>query len=127
MKKTMLVLAAIVVAVGLLAQGGCNGHAFNIAGVWDFLITIGNEDYSETYSFVGDRVSGEVFWEGNSLGFYTVSGDQVHFKLEYYDADDDYTVEDFRGFIDADDQMSGTVTYTVEGYNPVTGDWLALR
>ncbi|HLP62352.1 MAG TPA: hypothetical protein VK186_26160 [Candidatus Deferrimicrobium sp.] len=126
MKKTILMLAVILAAVGLLVQGGCKNH-FNITGVWDFIITLEGQDFYETYTFVGDRSSGEVFWEGQSLGLYTVSGDQVHFKLEYYDADDDYTVEDFYGNADTHDDMSGTVTYTVEGYTPVSGDWVAVR
>ncbi|MCU0284886.1 MAG: hypothetical protein MUF15_00680 [Acidobacteria bacterium] len=127
MKKIILLPAVILAAVILLVQGGCKDKAFNITGTWDILITIDGVDFNEIYSFVGDRVSGDLYWEGQLLGFYTVSGDQVHFQLEYYDADDDYTVEDFRGYIDTNDQMSGNVTYTVEGYNPVTGTWIAAR
>ncbi len=127
MKKTILILAASLAAVGLLFQVGCNNHTFNITGTWYFTIIIYDEDFNETYTFVGNRHSGEVFWEGQSLGDYSVSGDQVHFTLEYYDADDDYTVETFHGYIDADDRMGGDVTVTIEGYEPATGDWEAVR
>ena len=127
MKKTIVILAAVLVVAALLLNTGCRKHRINITGVWFFTITIYGESFDETYTFVGDHRTGEVIWQDVSLGTYSVSGDSVNFTLEYYDIDDDYTVEVYRGFFDADDQMSGSVTITIEGYEPATGSWIAVR
>ncbi len=127
MKKTIVILVAVLVVAALLLNTGCRKHRINITGVWFFTITIYGESFDETYTFVGDHRTGEVIWQDVSLGTYSVSGDSVYFTLEYYDIDDDYTVEVYRGFFDADDQMSGSVTITIEGYEPAAGSWIAVR
>lgn len=127
MKKTIVILAAVLVLAGLLLNTGCRKDRLDITGVWYFTITIYGESFDETYTFVGDDRTGEVIWQDISLGTYSVSGDFVNFTLEYYDIDDDYTVEVYRGSFDFDDQISGSVTITIEGYEPATGTWLAVR
>lgn len=127
MKKTIAMLAAVLVLAGLLLNTGCRKDRWDITGVWYFTITIYGESFDETYTFVGDDRTGEVIWQDVSLGTYSVSGDIVNFTLEYYDIDDDYTVEIYRGSFDFDDQMSGSVTITIEGYEPADGTWIAVR
>lgn len=128
MKKMITILAVVVVLAGLFANTGCkNKTDFDIRGAWDFTITLLGDDFDYVYNFSGDSRSGEVLWEGQSLGSYSVSGDYVDITLEYYDQDDDYTVEVYRGVFDSDDQMSGSMTITVEGYQSVSGSWIAVR
>ncbi len=128
MKKTIFVLAAVLVLAGLLTNTGCKKkNEFDITGVWYFTITILNESFDETYTFSGDDRAGEVLWDGQVLGTYSASGGYVNFTLEYYDQDDDYTVEVYSGSFDTDRMMSGDVTITIEGYASVSGTWEAGR
>jgi len=128
MKKTIFMLAAVLVLAGLLTDTGCKKKdKFDITGVWYVTITLLGDDFDETYTFVGDDRGGEVLWEGQSLGTYSASDGYVDFTLEYYDQDDDYTVEVYRGSFDTDRMMSGNVTITIEGYQSVTGTWVAVR
>jgi len=128
MKKTIFMLAAVLVLAGLLTDTACKKKdKFHITGVWYVTITLLGDDFDETYTFVGDDRGGEVLWEGQSLGTYSASDGYVDFTLEYYDQDDDYTVEVYRGSFDTDTMMSGNVTITIEGYQSVTGTWVAVR
>jgi len=128
MKKTIFMLAAVLVLAGLLTDTGCKKKdKFDITGVWYVTITLLGDDFDETYTFVGDDRGGEVLWEGQSLGIYSASDGYVDFTLEYYDQDDDYTVEVYRGSFDTDRMMSGNVTITIEGYQSVSGTWIAVR
>jgi len=105
---------------------GCK-KANDIIGTWFVTTSLLGDTFTETYDFVGNKSSGEVLWEGQSLGTYSVFGDNVSFTLEYYDADDDYTVEVYNGSFDGVDFMSGTFTYTVEGYPSASGTWFGER
>jgi len=128
MKKMIFMLAAVLVLAGLLTDTGCKKKdKFDITGVWYVTITLLGDDFDETYTFVGDDRGGEVLWEGQSLGTYSASDGYVDFTLEYYDQDDDYTVEVYRGSFDTDRMMSGNVTITIEGYQSVSGTWVAVR
>ncbi len=126
MKKITFIIVVIIVTLAFLVLPGCE-KAKNITGTWIITTTLLGEYFTETYDFVGNKNSGEVLWNGQSLGTYSVSGDNVSFTLEYYDADDDYTVEVYNGFIEAEDFMSGSFTYTVEGYASVSGSWMGER
>lgn len=128
MKKTIFMLAAVLVLAGLLTDTGCKKKdKFDITGVWYVTITLLGDDFDETYTFVGDDRGGEVLWEGQTLGTYSASDGYVDFTLEYYDQDDDYTVEVYSGSFDTDRMMSGNVTITIEGYQSVSGTWVAVR
>jgi hypothetical protein len=128
MKKVFIILAVVVLLAGILADTGCKKKVdFNIRGTWNFTVTLLGDDFDYVYDFSGDSRSGDVLWEGLTLGTYSVSGDMVDITLEYYDQDDDYTVEVYRGYFDSDNQMSGNMTITVEGYQSVSGSWIALR
>lgn len=128
MKKIILILAAVLVLAGLLANTGCKKKdRFDITGVWYFTITLLGEDFDETYTFVGDDRGGDVLWEGQALGTYSASDGYVNFTLEYLDQDDDYTVEVYSGSFDTDTIMSGNVVITIEGYESVSGTWIAVR
>lgn len=128
MKKTIFMLAAVLVLAGLLTDTGCKKKdKFDITGVWYVTITLLGDDFEETYTFAGDDRGGEVLWEGQTLGTYSASDGYVDFTLEYYDQDDDYTVEVYSGSFDTDRMMSGNVTITIEGYQSVSGTWVAVR
>lgn len=128
MKKVLTILAVVVLLAVLLADTGCKKkNDFDIRGTWYFTITLLGDNYDYVYDFSGDKGSGEVLWEGMELGSYSVSGDVVYITMEYYDQDDDYTVEVYRGYVDSDSQMSGSMTITVEGYQSVSGSWIAVR
>lgn len=128
MKKTIIILTALLMLAGLLVNTGCKKKdKFDITGVWYFTITLLGEDFDETYTFVGDDRGGEVLWDGQALGTYSASDGYVDFTLEYLDQDGDYTVEVYRGSFDADDVISGNLTITIEGYESVDGTWFATR
>jgi hypothetical protein len=128
MKKIFSILAIVLLLTGFLANSGCKKKTdFDIRGTWYFTLTLLGDDYDYVYDFIGDRGSGDVLWEGLELGTYSVSGDIVNITMEYYDQDDDYTVEVYRGYFDSDSQMSGSMTITVEGYQSVSGSWYAVR
>ncbi|MCP5102593.1 MAG: hypothetical protein GY950_04400 [bacterium] len=128
MKKTILIILAVLLTAGLLLNTGCKKkHRFDITGGWFITVTIDGQSFEETYEFVGNEEYGAVYWEGQELGSYSVTDDLVDFTLSYYDVDDDYTTEVYQGSFDSDYQMSGTGTFSVEGYETVTGIWLAVR
>lgn len=126
MKIRLFITSIIIIALALMSLPGCK-KANDITGTWFITTTLQGETITETYTFAGNRNSGDVLWEGQALGTYSVLGDNVSFTLEYYDADDDYTVEVYNGFFDGVDFMSGTFTFTVEGYPSAFGDWFGER
>lgn len=118
----------ILVAAVLFVNTGCKKKiVFDITGAWVFTVTILGESFDDIYTFVGDERAGDIYWEDQSLGTYSVTDDFVNFTLEYYDIDDDYVVEVYRGSFDTIDQMSGSVTITIEGLPSVDGTWVAYR
>jgi hypothetical protein len=124
-KKVYMLLIALIVA-GLFFNTSCKRkNRFDIRGTWVFDITVLGETFTENYTFVGDRQAGDVLWEGDTFGTYSVIDDFVSFTLEYYDIDDDYVVEVYKGYFDSRDYMSGDVTITIENYPTVMGDWVA--
>lgn len=128
MKKIIIIMVIGLVVAGLLFNTGCKKKTvFDITGVWVFTITLLGESYDEIYTFVGDERAGDVYWEDQNLGTYSVTDDFVNFTLEYFDIDDDYVVEVYRGYFDTRDQMSGSVTITIEGLPSVDGTWVAFR
>ncbi|UCH93422.1 MAG: hypothetical protein JSV88_24535 [Candidatus Aminicenantes bacterium] len=126
MKKLLFIMLVIITALALLTLPGCK-KANNITGTWFITTMLLGETFTDTYTFAGNKNSGEVLWQGQALGTYSVMGNNVSFTLEYLDADDDYTVEVYSGFFDHYDYMSGTFTYTVEGYPSASGTWFAER
>jgi hypothetical protein len=126
MKKyfTFALIAVLILAVSLSV--GCRRH-YNITGTWVFTIYVEGDVIDVVYTFVGGREYGEVIYEGQSLGEYTVSGDSVNITLQYYDVDDDYTIETYSGGFDNRNQMSGNFTIYIEGYGTFAGSWEAYR
>jgi len=127
MKKTLLFLFSLIAVLALVVQPGCKSHRNDITGTWFFTLTFPGETFTETYTFVGTRQSGEVYWEGEVLGTYSVIRDDVSFTLDYIDADGDYTVEVYYGSFVNDNEMMGSITVTVEGYGSASGSWIAER
>ena len=128
MKKIIVIMIMSLVVAGLFINTGCKKKtAFDITGVWVFTTTLLGESFDEIYTFVGDERAGDIYWEDQILGTYSVTDDFVNFTLEYYDIDDDYVVEVYRGSFDMIDQMSGSVTFTIEGLPSVDGTWVAYR
>ena len=126
MKKCITVLIISFLALAMLVNVGCKKKQFDITGPWLFYIFLQGETFEEEYTFQGDRYSGDVLWQGSVLGTYSVSDDYISFTLDYYDQDDDYVVEVYRGYVDSDTEMSGTVNIVVEGYSAVEGTWEAV-
>lgn len=126
MKVRLVITFLIIIVLALMTLPGCK-KANDIIGTWFITTTLLGENFTETYNFVGNKNSGEVLWEGQTLGTYSVFGDNVSFTLEYYDEDNDYTVEVYNGFFDGIDFMSGSFTYTVEGYPSASGTWFGER
>jgi hypothetical protein len=126
MKVRVVITSTIIIVLALMTLPGCK-KANDITGPWFITTSLLGENFTETYNFVGNKNSGEVLWEGQTLGTYSVFGDNVGFTLEYYDEDNDYTVEVYNGFFDGIDFMSGSFTYTVEGYPSASGTWFGER
>jgi len=128
MKKTLMILMIAVTLTGLLLHTGCKkSNRYDIVGTWEFTSTLIGQSYTEIYTFSGDNRGGNVLYEGQALGTYSVTGSVFSCTLEYYDIDDDYTVEVYNGSFDHDDAMSGNFTYSVEGYQTVNGTFFADR
>lgn len=126
MKKRLLIMSVIITVLALMTLTGCK-NANDITGPWFITTSLLGEIFTDTYTFAGNRNSGDVLWEGQALGTYSVFGDNVSFTIEYYDDDNDYTVEVYNGFFDGRDFMSGSFTYTVEGYPSASGTWFGER
>ncbi len=126
MKKQLLIMSVIITVLALMTLPGCKKGP-DITGTWFITNYLLGESFTDTYTFVGNRSSGEVLWEGQSLGAYSVNGYQVDFLLEYINADGNYTIESYIGLIEDDNYMSGTIYYTVEGDPRVTGSWFGER
>ncbi len=128
MKKIPIILVGTLVVAGLLFNTGCKKKAkFDITGTWVFTITLADESFDETYTFAGDKRSGNVYWEDQSLGTYLVTGELVDFTLEYTRTDGGYVVEVYWGSFDMENQMSGSITISVSGIGSVNGTWIAHR
>ncbi len=124
----MVVIALfLVLIVGLLVMPGCKELFYNVSGEWTIQLKLNNKTFIYTYTFVGDSQSGKVYVEGDSLGNYSVVGDNVNFTLEYIDTDGDHTVEVYKGSFSHMDRLVGTMTYSVEGYQTINGTWSAER
>jgi len=128
MKKILIILVSILVVAGLLFNTGCKKKAkFDITGTWIFTITLADESFDETYTFAGGKRSGDVYWEGQSLGTYLVTGEFIDFTLEYFYADETYVVEAYSGSFDTENQMSGGMTINISDVASANGTWIASR
>lgn len=119
-------MSIIITVLALMTLPGCQ-KKLDITGTWFITTSLQGESFTDTYTFVGNRSSGEVLWEGQSLGSYSVNGYQVDFLLEYIDGDGDYIIESYDGLIEEESYMSGTIYYTKEGFPRVTGSWFGER
>jgi hypothetical protein len=119
-------MSIIITVLALMTLPGCK-KKLDITGTWFITTNLLGESFMDTYTFVGNRNSGEVLWEGQSLGNYSVNGYSVSFLLEYIDGDGDYIIESYDGLLEDEYYMSGTLYYTVEGYPRVTGSWVGER
>lgn len=128
MKKiSVLIIVAMAAVLLLAAFSGCKKNENDITGIWFFTLSFPDGSVDEVYDFIGNPNSGQVYWEGQALGTYSVFGDNISFTLEYIDGDGDYTVEVYNGTIVHDDEMNGTVTITWEGIGSSSGTWFASR
>jgi hypothetical protein len=128
MKKSLLLILVIIATLGLLTLSGCKKNDdYDITGTWYLTLDFGDYTANETYTFVGNDRSGDVLWEGQALGTYSVVGESVSFTVEYINQDDEYTVEVYNGSFDNDRQMSGSFTITIEGLGSASGTWWADR
>ncbi len=128
MKNKLMILVLVIMLAGLVVNTGCKkSNKFDITGYWIVESTLEGMVFSEGYTFTGDKSGGDILYNGQQLGTYSVSGDTINFTLEYYDQDDDYTVEVYTGTVDGDDQFSGNFSYSVEGYQTLTGIYVATR
>jgi len=126
MYKNILKLSVILLFVSLLFSFGCKKKIYDIRGEWDFeIIMYDGNVISTTYGFSGSIESGNVYYNNENLGTYTVNGDIVNFTVSYYDEEDDYNVETFSGFFDNENSMSGDFTLHIEGYGSFSGTWTA--
>lgn len=126
MKKRLLIMTVLITVLALMILPGCK-KKLDITGTWYITTSLLGESFNDTYTFVGNRSSGEVLWEGQSLGNYSVNGYNVSFLLEYIDGDGDYIIESYDGLLEDDYYMSGTLYYTKEGSPRVTGSWFGER
>jgi len=127
MKKSLLIIAIFLVLAGMLVNTGCKSNKLDLSGVWFIETILEGNTFSESYTFAGDDRGGDVLFQGQVLGTYSASGDSISFTLEYFDQDDDYTVEVYQGSMDTDDQMSGNFTYSVEGFATLSGTFVGIR
>jgi len=127
MKRLSSIILVLVLVFLVMSSTGCKKKSYDINGTWYFTIHINNDTFEEQYRFVGSREDGEVYYYGQSLGTYTVIGDNVNFTLTYYDEDDDYTIETFSGYFEGRDAMQGNFTIFIEGYGTFAGTWEAYR
>ncbi len=126
MYKNILKISVVLLFVSLLFSFGCKGTVYDITGQWDFDIIMDDGNVmADTYSFAGSIESGDVFYNNQRLGTYTVMDRNVNITLTYYDEDDDYTVETFSGYFDDKYSMSGNYTLYIEGYGTFPGRWEA--
>ncbi|MCP4214448.1 MAG: hypothetical protein GY765_07310 [bacterium] len=125
LKHVPLVLLLV---AGTLFFSGCSiRDAIDITGRWVFNTTLAGDTFQEQYTLLGDSLGGDVYFQGQSLGVYTVKGDKIGIRLEYLDSDNDYTVEQYTGSIISAKKMSESVTISVAGFDSVTASWVALR
>ncbi len=127
MKKITTVMMVLIMVALVSVNTGCKKKSYDISGTWFFSIFINGDSFAEQYTFVGSRNNGDVLYYGQSLGTYTVAGDNVNFTLTYYDEDNDYTIETYSGYFEGRDFMQGNFTIFIEGYGTFSGTWEATR
>ena len=127
MKRVRTSIQFILIISALVLVMGCKAKVYDIRGSWSFEIQMDDGNvFVDYYRFSGSVETGDVYYEGQILGSYTVFDRTVNITLTYYDEDDDYTVETFSGYFDDRNAMSGNYTLYIEGYGTFSGTWTAL-
>lgn len=126
MKKILFIMFLIINALAMMTLPGCRKD-IDITGTWFITTTLLGETSTNTYTFDGNKDWGVVLWEGQALGTYSVSGENISFTLEYLDTDGNYTIEAYNGLFDGKDFMSGSFTLTVETSASTSGTWFGKR
>ena len=126
MHRKIFRIFVLILSFFLLFSLGCKRTVYDITGSWDFdiLMDDGNA-MADTYSFSGSIESGDVYYNNQRLGEYTVNDRSVNITIQYYDEEDDYTVETFSGYFDDKYSMSGSYTLYIEGSGTFPGIWTA--
>lgn len=129
----ILLTAVFVIGAGitLIGTGGCKQADYNITGNWLVNFTL-DDTGSFLVAFSGSKTLGNVIWENQMSGEYSVSDRQVDYVLRIYISASNATVlviYNFNGSFDDKDHMSGTVSaYLYDSPSDITtGTWTAQR
>ncbi len=130
MKKTVSTLSLIILTIVFALNTGCkkNDDSFDITdGTWGFFLTAGSDNSSLVYSFQGEEEHGNVFYNNEERGTYTVSGTLVNFTVNHYDSAASLYVYVYTGTAGDYFNMSGSFSVTYPDGSVVSGTWEAER
>jgi hypothetical protein len=113
MKKIVTMCLVLLPMVGLMWNTACKaGEGFDIRdGVWLFTLTDSenNESYF-TYSFHGNKNSGEVTWEVYDIGTYRVSRNLLIINVTHFTTEGDLYPYSYQGTFESKNRITGTYT-----------------
>ncbi len=130
MKKNVVKLFLILIMIGLTAAMGCKKgeKEFDITdGSWGLTLQTSTASTGWVYQFVGNKLSGSIYYRDVILGTYTVSGDTVNFTTNHSDDQSNIYVYVYNGVIIDYYKMSGTFIINPPGGGIVIGTWTAER
>lgn len=134
MKNVFSKVIFITLIIGLILFAmtftGCKGSddSFDITdGTWGFFITGGEYSSGVVYAFQGSKTSGNVEYEGQVRGTYTLSGTTLRFTVEHYDSEDNTYIYSYEGIYTDYFNMAGTFSVTYPDGSVINGTWYAVR
>ena len=130
MKRIVLTLSLIILTIGFAVNTGCkkSDDSFDITeGSWAFYLSAGSDNSSLVYTFRGEKDQGNVIYNNEVRGSFTVSGTLVNFTVNHYDAVGDLYVYVYTGTSRDYLFMSGSFSVTYPGGSVISGTWSAER
>lgn len=130
MKRIIFTLTLIILTIGFAVNTGCkkSDESFDITeGSWAFYLSAGGDSSSLVYTFRGEKDQGNVIYNNEVRGTFTVSGTLVNFTINHYDAEGSLYVYVYTGTSRDYFFMSGSFSVTYPGGSVTSGTWSAER
>jgi hypothetical protein len=102
--------------------------AFDITnGSWGVFLELPDSSPAVVYAFQGSLSRGDVIFNNEVRGAYTVNNTTVFFTVNHYDAESELYLYAYTGSITGPHNMSGTLVITFPDTTTVNGTWRAER
>jgi hypothetical protein len=130
MKKNISKLFVLVIIIGLVVNIGCKKKDEGIDitdGTWAFFLETSDGSNALVYDFRGDQQQGNVYFQNENRGTYTVSGNMANFTVNHYDAESNLYVYTYSGLFSDYYNMSGSFYISMPDGSTINGTFTAER